>query len=177
MPDRAELSYGGFSRWYRTADNGPYLFDYGDRQPIPSRENASGTRPIAWHEHEGFYTRFGAVEDLVARIDDRLVVFGAGEELSLSFDTRALPEPDEGWRRTLFLHSEGWEKDGDPNVACGRTVGPLPRRGMESYPCERAATIPIDLDIDAGASRLERWVDRGRLQRRVRAWAEKYSPR
>ena len=38
-------------------------------------------------------------------------------------------------RRTWFLHSEGWEKDGDPNVSCGRTVEPLPYRGMTHDPC------------------------------------------
>jgi hypothetical protein len=168
-PVDAELSFGGFSRWYRTADNGPFLFDYGDRRPFPWRQNSSGVRPIAWQEHEGFYTAFGPVEDLLAQIDDSLVVFGAGEELSLSFDTRTAPELADGWSRTVFLHSEGWEKDGDPNVACGRTVGPLPYRDMEVYPCGQQATLWHE--ENAEASRLDRWVDRERLLRRVSAWA------
>lgn len=168
-PSEGALSYGGFSRWYRPSDNGPYMFDYKDRLPVPWRENASGRRAIAWQEHEGFYTDFGPVTDLVAEIDDRLVVFGAGEELELSFDMTAVPPVPEGWKRTLFLHSEGWEKDGDPNVACGQTVGPLPRRGMGRYPCEGGVTVGIETGADAhpGASR---WVDRHRLERRVAAW-------
>ena len=83
-----------------------------------------------WLEHEGFYTRFGPVVDLVSEIDDRLAIFGAGEELALSFALDQLPALPAGWRRTLFLHTEGWEKDGDPNVACGQTVAPLPSHGM-----------------------------------------------
>ena len=169
-PASAELYYGGFSRWYRPAENGPYLFDYSERRPYPWRENDSGARAIAWQEHEGFYTRYGSVRDLVAEIDDQLAVFGAGEELALSFDVATVPPLPLGWKRTLFLHSEGWEKDGDPNVACGQTVGPLPFRGMGEYPCSRSA------DVQPGAfepgMRADRWVDRSRLARRVAAWSE-----
>ena len=171
-PASADLSYGGFSKWYRAADNGPYLFDYADRRPYPWRENASGARPIAWQEHEGFYTRFGSVRELIASIDDRLVVFGAGEELALSFDVEALPPLPDGWERTLFLHSEGWEKDGDPNVACGQTVGPLPSREMVAYPCPQSFAIAGGSAADVGMASPEadRWVDRRRLERRVAAW-------
>jgi hypothetical protein len=167
-PQLAELSFGGFSSWYRPAKNGPFLFDYSDRRPIPWRENSSGERPIAWQEHEGHYTRFGTATDLVSEIDDRLIVFGAGEELALSFDVDTLPALPDGWKRTLFLHSEGWEKDGDPNVACGQTVGPLPSRAMGEYPCSGFGAV--DLDEAAGVQRGDRWVDRRRLERRVVAW-------
>jgi tetratricopeptide (TPR) repeat protein len=175
-PASAELSYGGFSRWYRAAENGPYLFDYADRRPYPWRENSSGARPIAWQEHEGFYTRFGSVAELISGVDDRLVVFGAGEELELSFDVGALPSLPDGWKRTLFLHSEGWEKDGDPNVACGQTVGPLPSRGMIAYPCPQSAIIGEGgaADVGTASPEADRWVDRRRLERRVAAWGGRY---
>jgi tetratricopeptide (TPR) repeat protein len=172
-PEVAELSYSGFSRWYRTAENGPYLFDYADRRPYPWRENSSGARPIAWQEHEGFYTAFGSTTDLLSEIDDQFVVFGAGEELELSFDVGSLPAVPEGWRRTLFLHSEGWEKDGDPNIACGETVGPLPSRGMDGYPCSGMQAVRGYEETDEVQliQRRDRWVDRHRLERRVAAWA------
>ncbi|MCP5113277.1 MAG: hypothetical protein GY953_20795, partial [bacterium] len=66
------------------------------------------------------------------------------------------------WRRTYFFHSEGWEKDGDPNVACSRTVEPLPYRGMEGYPCE-GGTGPLA----QRPGERTRWVAGDRLARRV----------
>lgn len=168
-PNAAKLSYGGFSRWYRAAGNGPYLFDYADRRPYPWRPGHEGERSISWLEHEGFYTPFGDVLDLVGSRDHRLAIFGSGEELSLSFDTSSLPPRPRGWNRTLFLHSEGWEKDGDPNVACSQTVGPLPQRGVD-YACN------VTGSGEAVGGLESRWVARNRLERRVLAWKEGIGP-
>jgi hypothetical protein len=171
-PQRAELSFGGFARWFRPSDDGPYLFDYAERRPYPWRPTAGGERAIAWQEHEGFYTRFGDAGRLVRSLDGRLVVFGSGEELALSFPLDQLGAPEPGWRRVFFLHSEGWEKDGDPNVACSQTVGPLPFPGMTSYPCPSTREAPGGAVGPAEG----RWVDRHRLERRVRAWAGRTRP-
>ncbi len=169
-PQRARLRYGGFSRWYRPAADAPYLFDYGDRRPYPWRTAASGREvALSWQEHEGYYTAFGPVEGLLESADDRYVVFGSGEEVTLGFDVASLPALPSGWRRTYFLHSEGWEKDGDPNVACSQTVLPLPFRGMRGYPCAAAVAVPAGLD--GGVAERSRWVARGRLARRVAVWA------
>lgn len=170
----AELRFGGFSRWYRPAANGPYLFDYSDRRSYPWRTDGVGQElPLAWQEHEGFYTAFGPVETLLDRVDDGYVVFGSGDEVRLVFSTASLPQVAAGWHRRYFLHSEGWEKDGDPNVACSQTVEPLPFRGMTEDPCsgtEALAPLP-----DAGALR-SRWVSRDRLVRRVEAWRGTHEP-
>ena len=118
---------------------------------------------LSWQELEGFYTAFGDVTDLLAAADDRLAVFGSGEEVTLSFATAGLPALPAGWTRTLFLHSEGWEKDGDPNVACSQTVEPLPYRGMTD-PCTRPRIAEAS---EGPGGRRTRWVSRDRLDRRV----------
>ncbi len=89
--------------------------------------------------------------------------------MALEFDLTPLPPLPPGWRRTFFLHSEGWEKDGDPNVACSQTVLPLPFRGMRGYPCPEAVPGPPG-PVGGGPER-SRWVARHRLMRRVAAWA------
>ena len=171
-PRRARLHYGGFSRWYRPSEDGPYLFDYGDRRPYPWRQDPAGQDvALSWQEHEGYYTAFGPVEEMLESADDRFVVFGSGEEVTLGFDVTALPPLRSGWRRTYFLHSEGWEKDGDPNVACSQTVLPLPYRGMPEYPCAKGT--PELEEPDGGGAPRSRWVARDRLTRRVVAWAAK----
>ncbi len=164
-PASAELRWGGFSRWFRPAANGPYLFDYGDRRSYPWRLDAEGRElTLSWQELEGFYTAYGPVADLLEQADDRLAVLASGEEIKISFDVASLPALPEGWRRTYFLHSEGWEKDGDPNVSCSRTVEPLPWRGKSHDPCSGLGADPAP----PGAHR-SRWVDRDRLARRVAA--------
>ncbi len=159
----ARLEFGGFSAWYREAENGPYLFDYSDRRPVPWRTMADGGEmALSWQEHEGFYTNFGDVSDLVEKLDERLVVMGAGDELSMVFPTETLPPLASGWQRTYFLHSEGWEKDGDPNVSCSQTVAPLPSRTLLTDPCAGVEALKNSKEDDR-----RRWVSRSRLRNRV----------
>ena len=164
-PQSAELRWRGFSRWFRNAANGPYLFDYLDSRPYPWRLDSAGRELVlSWQELEGYYTAFGPVTDLLLAADDRLAVLGAGEEVRLRYDLGALPSLPSGWRRTLFLHSEGWEKDGDPNVSCSRTVEPLPHRGITGDPCSGL----LDGAVSPGdRAPRTRWVARDRLARRV----------
>ncbi|MEM7352915.1 MAG: VCBS repeat-containing protein, partial [Acidobacteriota bacterium] len=169
-PQSADLRWRGFSRWYRNADNGPYLFDYLDHRSYPWRLDSAGREIVlSWQELEGHYTAFGPVTDLLQQADDRLAVVGSGEEIRLRFDVANLPPLPDGWRRTFFLHSEGWEKDGDPNVACSRTVEPLPYRGMRHDPCSGQLRELRPQVEDASRSR---WVARERLDRRVVAHGE-----
>ena len=57
---------------------------------------------------EGFYTRFGAVEELVGTADDAVAIFGPGEEIHVEFEA---PEsgPPKGWTRRLVLETVGEE--------------------------------------------------------------------
>jgi tetratricopeptide (TPR) repeat protein len=87
-----------------------------------------------WNPMVGRYTRYGAVEKLLNRADDRMVVMSAGDEMTVEFDARKLPSLKPGWKRDFFLHLEGWAKDGEPNTAYAKTVAPLPFRRMSNYP-------------------------------------------
>ena len=60
-------------------------------------------------------------------------MIGPGDEISLEFDATGLPSLPEGWIRTLFLQSQGWDKDADRNTFEPRQVEPFPFRGMTRY--------------------------------------------
>src|SRR5262249_39344167 len=104
----------------------------------------AGTAP-RWLDQTGFYTRFGDVGELLARIDDRYVIMNAGDELLLRFP--ALPPPETGWKRDFVFISDGWEKDGNVNTGFPTTLLPLPYHGPQG-----SATPPGRLE-DAPAYR------------------------
>jgi tetratricopeptide (TPR) repeat protein len=87
-----------------------------------------------WNPMPGLYTPYGECEGLLHEIDDRFVVLGAGDALTLHFDASELPPVREGWRRDYLLFLDGWAKDNDPNTVHGETVEPLPFHGMSAYP-------------------------------------------
>jgi hypothetical protein len=122
-PAVAELRRRGFSRLLRRAPNAPHDFDYATVSP-----------DSPWLPFPGLYTRYGDVRALLEATDDRYVVMAAGDELALLFDAGTLPPLDEGRQRAVFLESHGWDKDADRNTGAGTRVGPLPYRGMSSYP-------------------------------------------
>ena len=97
-----------------------------------------GTRPRA------FYTRYGDVRELVEKIDDRLVIMGAADELELRFAARELPPLKPGWKRDFLLLVDGWAKDADANTAYSQTVEPLPFHGMSAYPYRANERFPND---------------------------------
>jgi hypothetical protein len=108
------------------------------RADATSPEIPDGTRLVRaprWRDLEGWYTRYGPVDELVAAIDDRYVIMNAGDVLRLSFDAGAAPPPGlpAGWIRDFILVSDGWVKDGDLNTVASRTVGPLPFHAMAGY--------------------------------------------
>ncbi|HSR68359.1 MAG TPA: tetratricopeptide repeat protein [Acidobacteriota bacterium] len=121
---QAVLDYRGFSKPIVDPQRRqPDAFDYQQWRPW--------TR---FNQARGHYTRLGRVDQLLGRIDDRFVIMGAGDELRLSFDAGALPEPPAGHSRQYLLFADGWVKDGDLNTAHGTTVEPLPFHGMSGYP-------------------------------------------
>ncbi|MDX1643390.1 MAG: hypothetical protein R3244_03420, partial [Thermoanaerobaculia bacterium] len=143
-PSTAELRYRGFSALVRRAPNAPHAFDY-----------ARVATDSPWLPFPGRYTRFGDVRELLVDGDDRYVVMGAGDELALLFDARELPSPEPGFERTVFLESYGWDKDADRNTGEGLQVGPLPYRGMSSYPYGPGDAYPAELE-----AYVEEWLTR-----------------
>jgi hypothetical protein len=124
----ADLHYRGFSAMTKNS-LGMEFFDY-------SRVKRHGP----WRQHEGYYTRYGPVNDLLDKIDDRYVIYGPGEEISLAFQAPDSITMPDGWIRDYFFYAFGWIKDGDPNTVHSETVTPLPFRGMPGYPYDPSAT-------------------------------------
>jgi tetratricopeptide (TPR) repeat protein len=103
-------------------------------------EEVSPTGPFA--RQPGDYTRYGDVLPLLTSFDDRLVVFGTGDEIALEFDPAKLPTLPAGWTRDYFFLVKGYEKDMDFYAADGFTVEPLPFREMKGYPYR--GSYPMD---------------------------------
>ena len=101
----------------------------------------------------GRYTRYGSVADLLKREDDRLVIMSAGDELTVRFSAKHLPPLKAGWKRTFFLYTAGYAKDGEPNTASSKTVDPLPFRAMSNYP-------PKSRDRDPGSPSQRLYLER-----------------
>jgi tetratricopeptide (TPR) repeat protein len=135
-PTYADLHYRGFSRSFRKGGRyGPHWFDYSDVD-----------KNRKWRDLTGNYTRYGNVLPLLTEADNKYIISNAGDETSISFDTKGLPELKKGWKRDFLIHSVGWVKDGDINTAMGNTVLPLPFHGMKSYPPSDKDIYPNDAD-------------------------------
>ncbi len=130
-PRVAELGYRGFSEVVRRGPNAPHDFDY-----------AVVRSESPWLPLPGQYTRYGDTLELLAEVDDRLVILAPGDELELEFDAGALPEPPAGWRRSVFLESFGWDKDADRNTWEGHRLEPLPFAAMSGYPFAEGESYP-----------------------------------
>jgi tetratricopeptide (TPR) repeat protein len=130
---RADLGFHGFP--LKIEGTPP-----GNVQYIYEKTSATGpyTRPA------GSYTRYGDVLPLLTALDDRLVVFGSGDEVRLDFDPSQLPSLPEGWVRDYFFAANGYEKDMDFYAAEGNFVAPLPFLSMGDYPYTAGTSFPLD---------------------------------
>jgi len=105
-------------------------------------EKASATGPYT--RPRGTYTRYGDVLPLLTATDDKLVVFGSGDEVRLDFDPSNLPALPKGWVRDYFFAANGYEKDMDFYAAEGNYVAPLPFMSMGEYPYGAPKSFPLD---------------------------------
>ncbi|HUJ94886.1 MAG TPA: hypothetical protein VLW84_06465, partial [Terriglobales bacterium] len=130
---RADLRFHGFPLKIEGTPPGNVKYIY---------ENASPTGPYT--RPAGAYTRYGDVLPLLNAFDDRLVVFGSGDEVALDFDPAKLPGLPKGWIRDYFFVANGYEKDMDFYAAESNTVGPLPFRAMGVYPYPAGKSYPLN---------------------------------
>jgi hypothetical protein len=112
----------------------------GNVQYVYEKTSATGpyTRPV------GTYTRYGDVLPLLTQLDDKLAVFGSGDEVRLDFDPSNLPPLPKGWVRDYFFAANGYEKDMDFYAAEGNYVAPLPFLSMGEYPYPSKKSFPLD---------------------------------
>jgi Tfp pilus assembly protein PilF len=129
--ESAELRFRGFSLMNRANQSSPELPDY----------DHLATTTQKWRDLAGYYTRFGDVKELLAKVDDRIVIQNAGDEIALRF--RAPAAPAEGWVRDFIMIGNGWIKDGDFNSVFSKTVLPLPARDLTEY-----TNLPARLEDD-----------------------------
>jgi hypothetical protein len=102
----------------------------------------------SWNPTRGNYTRYGNVDSLVQAADDKMVIMGSGDELSLEFPANLTP-PKPGWTRDFLLLVDGWAKDADANTAFSENVLPLPFHAMSAYPYKATEHFPSDPDHTA----------------------------
>ena len=115
----------------REAPNAPHGFDY-QRVTLDS----------PWLPFPGRYSRYGDVRELLAEPDDLSVILAPGDEIALVFDASHLEPPPEGFSRSLFLESHGWDKDADRNTWEAQQLEPLPFRAMTGYPYGPGESFP-----------------------------------
>jgi hypothetical protein len=130
---RADLEFHGYP--FKIEGTPP-----GNVQYIYEKASATGpyTRP------SGTYTRYGDVLPLLTATDDKLAVFGSGDEVQLDFDAANLPALPQGWVRDYFFAANGYEKDMDFYAAEGNYVAPLPFLSMGEYPYPARKSFPLD---------------------------------
>lgn len=134
--ESAQLHFRGFSASrIDPLRKQPDTFVYGRVSPVSF-----------WNPTPGLYTRYGAVDELLRRVDDQLVVMGSGDEVQLQFE--ALAPPAAGFTRDFLLKVDGWAKDRDPNTAFSASVDPLPFHAMSRYPYPSGEHYPRDAGHD-----------------------------
>lgn len=157
VPDRADLHWRGFSEFADLDWTFPLT-------PVYERvfQNAPWTITPA-----GWCTRYGPVNELVAREDNALALLNGGDELTLEFGTDRLPPKPPGMVRDFFLYTVGWDKDADFHVERGWQVGPLPWHGMNDqlYGREPRPALPAD---ELMRRYTTRWVAQHTLRRAAR---------
>lgn len=128
---RANLDFHGFPRKIENQPPGNVAYIY---------EEASPTGPYT--RPSGNYTRYGDVLPLLTDLDDRLAIFGSGDEVKLDFDPSSLPPLPIGWTRDYFFAADGYEKDMDFYAFDFDRIAPLPYASMKNYP--PAQSFPLD---------------------------------
>ncbi len=144
------MHWRGFSEFKPLPDYLPLTPDYDKVQATPP-----------WlRTPSGWCTRYGSVDELIAKRDDALVLLNGGDELALSFKADRLPPKPAGFERDFFLYVVGWDKDADFHVGQGlaRRAAAVSAawtiRPTTSFPLRRATKIGLRSTTRAG---LDQW--------------------
>jgi hypothetical protein len=114
----------------------------------------------------GRLTRHGDVAELLRDVDDRFVIFGPDDVLTVHFNARSLAPLPPGWVRSFVLRTWGYGKDAGPFTVAGATIEPLPFRAMRQYGDLAYPNDVLHRDYraryNARAVRVERWLENPR---------------
>lgn len=121
-PVAANLAYRGFTQEVHPDGKPPVAYD------------DSKSEAVSVNKWKGNLTRFGDVTDLLKSFDDRSVIGGPGDEVTVEFDAEKLPSVPGGWTRSFVLRTAGYCKGAAPTTETRAEVGPLPFRAMKNYP-------------------------------------------
>jgi Tfp pilus assembly protein PilF len=147
VPGRTDLHWRGYSDFKLLPAWLPLTPDYDRvRSEPPWRRTPSG-----------WCTRYGAVDELLQKCDNALVLMNGGDELALSFPASQLPAKPAGFVRDFFLYAVGWDKDADFHVSQGWRVEPLPFHGMDAQAYDHQQR-PAGLNDDWKTKYNTRWV-------------------
>jgi tetratricopeptide (TPR) repeat protein len=119
---RADLAARGFMQEVYPGGRPPVAYD------------DAKTEPVAVTKWAGFLTRLGEVTELLRAADDRFVLCGPGDEITVRFDAKGLPPLRPSWVRSFVLQTRGYCKDTSTTTVTGGSVRPLPFRAMTNYP-------------------------------------------
>jgi hypothetical protein len=146
-PAAANLDWHGFAA----------MSTPGDNQPATPDLSRISDRPPWFTTLEGWCTRYGGIDPLLAAADRRLAILNAGDGATIDFRSNALPDRRPGAARTLLLFTHGWVKEGDANGTMELTVAPLPgsEQDGQTSPAGDAADWQREFNI--------RWVPRDRF--------------
>jgi hypothetical protein len=146
-PSSADFHWHGFGEMSRAFRDGPMT---------PHHEKRSDTPP--WRRTpEGWCTRYGDVLPLILNRDDDYVIFNGGDGCEVAFDASVLPRVPDGYTRSFFLYTDGWDKDGDHHVVTGDRVRPLPYHGQDDHAYGRRHFKGRDSSVMRAYN--TRWVD------------------
>ena len=121
QPTVADLHYRGYSVMNQANPSSPEIPDYNHLEGSKQR----------WADLVGYYTRYGDVRELLAKVDDRYVIMNSGDEMTFHFPEQ--PAPPNGYVRDYVIEGDGWIKDGDYNSTFSKTVLPLPYHAKNEY--------------------------------------------
>jgi len=141
----AKLEHRGCVQEFSPDGKQPTVYAYDKLEAVPVTRQA------------GRLTKFGDVTELLTERDDRFVIFGPGDELTVTFAADKLPPLPAGWKRSFVLRTWGYCKDASPWTATGDTIEPLPFQGMSNFPYgpgERYPQSPLHVEY------LQRWQTR-----------------
>ena len=135
-PTKTDLHWRGFSEF----EAWPWYFPLTPSYTTVKQSADWTITPSGW------CTRYGEVDELVARQDHALALLNGGDELTLRFSTQSLPPKPPGAVRDFFLYTVGWDKDADFHCELGSQVEPLPWRGMDDqlYGTQPRPAFPND---------------------------------